>query len=73
MTKLSSIYLSHNFGGWVVELMVLVSISSMKRLATMALKGNPMAAPYIFTLLTLVEEIVIFEAKLQKSCVPTCT
>ena len=45
MTKVSSTYLTHNIHRWLAELMALVSNSSMNRLATVGLMGDPMAAP----------------------------
>ena len=45
MTKVLSIYISHNFDGYMAVLMALVSDSSMTRLATIEMMGDPMAAP----------------------------
>ena len=47
MTQASSMYLFYIFGGCLAVLMAFTSKSSMKRLATMGLMGDPMAAPLI--------------------------
>ena len=44
ITKVSSTYLYHTLGGYVAVLMAYISNSSMKRLATMGLMGEPMVA-----------------------------
>ena len=46
MTKVSSTYLSHSLGGWRTVLIASDSKSSMNRLTTTGLIGEPMAAPW---------------------------
>ena len=65
MIKVSSTYLLHSLGQLVTVLMVLVSNSSMNRLATIGLMCHPMAAPYTYSL-TLEWKIGVFKTKLQQ-------
>ena len=46
MMKVLSTFLNWNLSGWVVELMVMISNSSMNRLAKLELMGYPMATSY---------------------------
>ena len=66
ITKVLSTSMGHSFGGWVAELMALVSNSSMNRLATMGLIGIPcLPHPmHLFIMLTLEGE-KCFKAELQ--------
>ena len=57
---------SQSLGGLGAELMALDSISSMNRLATKGIIGEPCCTMDLFIILTLEEEVGVFQAEFQQ-------